>query len=98
MNTQIAQMLNKSLLAEITGRDVVNAHNSAVRFGFLQLPMLEYIDTTSSPAATTVVVAPVSGMADINDLYNIKTEWGADGLNVFTGDNGSIELVFKKSE
>ena len=91
-------MLNKSLLVEITAKEIVNAHNSAVKFGFLQLPMLEYLDSTDSPNAATVVVAPVSGMADINDLYNIKTEWGADGLNVFTGDNGSIELVFRKTE
>lgn len=91
-------MLNKSLLVEITAKEIVNAHNGAVKFGFLQLPLLDYIDATDSPDAATVVVAPVSGMADINDLYNIKTEWGADGLNVFTGDNGSIELVFKKTE
>jgi len=91
-------MLNTSLLVEMTGKDIINAHNTAVKYGFLQLPLLEYIDTTNSPETATVVVAPVSGMADINDLYNIKTEWGADGLNVFTGNNGSIELVFKKNK
>lgn len=89
-------MLNKSLLVEMTGKDVVNAHNSAVKYGFLQLPLLEYIDAIDTPEAVTVVVAPVSGMIDINELYVIKTEWGADTINVFTGDSGSIELVFKR--
>ena len=89
-------MLNQSVLVEMTGKDVVAAHNSAVNFGFLQLPLLDYIDTNASETETAITVAPVSGMADINDLYRIKTEWGADGVNVYTGEKGCIEVVFKK--
>lgn len=91
-------MLNKSLLAEMTGKDVVNAHNNAVLFGFLQLPQLNYIDTYVYNTSTAILVAPTAGMADINDIYNIKTAWGADTVNIYTGDKGSIEFVFKKHE
>ena len=98
MNTHIARMLNKSLLAEMTGKDVVAAHNNAVQFGFLQLPHLDYIDTHADNHSTAILVAPTAGLATINDIYNIKIAWGADEVNVYTGTNGSIEFLFKKKE
>ena len=91
-------MLNKSLLVEMTGKDVVAAHNNAVQFGFLQLPHLDYIDTHADNHSTVILVAPTAGIADINDIYNIKIAWGADEVNVYTGTNGSIEFLFKKKE
>lgn len=91
-------MLNKSLLVEMTGKDVVAAHNNAVQFGFLQLPHLDYIDTHADNHSTAIIVAPTAGITTINDIYNIKIAWGADEVNVYTGTNGSIEFLFKKKE
>ena len=34
--------------------------------------------------------------ATLNDLYALKTTWGADEINILTGDSGAVELVFKK--
>lgn len=107
MNTRIARRLNEARRStnpekelKRVGEDVTLAHNIAVTNGFLELPMLDFVDaeprlTLTANAVSVVIVAPKSGMISLNDLYNLKTAWGADEVNVLTADK-SIELVFKK--
>ena len=102
MNTRIARRLNEARqnaspskeLAQV-GEEITLAHNIAVTNGFLELPVLEYMDVEYSDDIISVIVAPRSGMISLNDLYNLKAAWGADEVNVLTADK-SIELVFKK--
>lgn len=105
MNTRIVRRLN---LARCTANrekelksvaeEIVLGHNIAVTNGFLELPVLDYIDAEQGgeeERTMSVIVAPKSGMISLNDLYNLKTAWGADEVNVLTATQ-SVELVFKK--
>ena len=107
MNTKIARRLNEvcrendPTRAKIiaVGKSVVESHNSAVKNGFLELPMLEFIDIDGDSVVGFVdfMVAPVSGMTTIDDLYNIKSVWGADKMCVGTEANKmAIILEFSK--
>lgn len=102
MNTRIARRLNdarrnpnpeKSINEH--ANEVTASHNLACGCGFLDLPALEYVDAEVNDKAILVHVAPRSGMITANDLYNLKTAWGADELNVLVSSK-SIELTFKK--
>ena len=107
MNTRIARRLNEASRSaspekelKRVGEEITVAHNIAVTNGFLELPILDFVDaeprlTEAVNAASVVIVAPKSGMISLDDLYNLKTAWGADEVNVLTADK-SIELVFKK--
>lgn len=107
MNTKIARRLNEvrrianpEKELKRVGDEITIAHNIAVTNGFLELPTLDFVDaeprlTKDVNAASVVIVAPKSGMIGLNDLYNLKTAWGADDVNILTADK-SIELVFKK--
>lgn len=102
MNTRIARRLNeargnvnpsKELLR--VGEEITNGHNIAVTNGFVELPVLDFMDVEYNDDIISVIVSPDSGLIGLNDLYNLKTAWGADEVNVLTADK-SIELVFKK--
>lgn len=102
MNTRIARRLNeargnvnpsKELLR--VGEEITNGHNIAVTNGFVELPVLDFVDVEYNDDIISVIVSPDSGLIGLNDLYNLKTVWGADDVNVLTADK-SIELVFKK--
>ena len=105
MNTRIARRLNEARRSanpekelKRVGEEITVAHNIAVTNGFLELPILDYIDAEQGEEedrTMSVIVAPKSGMISLDDLYNLKTAWGADDVNVLTADK-SIELVFKK--
>lgn len=105
MNTRIARRLNEVFKEDdltririiAVGMDIVESHNSAVKNGFIELPVLSFlnIDGESHVGFVEVLVAPVSGMASIDDLYNIKSAWGADRLYVGTeGDKMAVMLSF----
>lgn len=102
MNTRIARRLNEAKgnanpskeLVRV-GEEITLGHNIAVTNGFMDLPVLDFEDVEYSDSAMSVIVAPKSGMIALNDLYNLKTAWGADDVRVLTADK-SIELVFKK--
>lgn len=107
MNTRIVRRLNEvcrendPTRAKIiaVGKAVVESHNSAVMNGFMELPMLEFIevDGDSEVGFVDFMVAPVSGIATIDDLYNLKTAWGANKLCVCTEANKmAIILEFDK--
>jgi len=102
MNTRIARRLNeargnvnpsKELLR--VGEEITNGHNIAVTNGFVELPVLDFVDVEYNDDIISVIVSPDSGLIGLNDLYNLKAAWGADDVNVLTADK-SIELVFKK--
>lgn len=102
MNTRIARRLNEARRSansekelKLEGKAVTSAHNLAVTNGFLELPGLDFVDVEYSDDIVSVIVTPRSGMIGLNDLYNLKTAWGADDVNVLTADK-TIELVFKK--
>lgn len=101
MNTKIARRLNEARKDEKTlkraGQEVVDAHNIAVACGYIELPHLNFMDCAENGVGVEVDVAPKSGMVALDDLYNLKTTWGADRVEVcFDPDNGGyICLVFK---
>ena len=41
-----------------------------------------------------ISVRPKCGMADLNDLFNIKTAWGADSIEIMTCENPAICITF----
>ena len=102
MNTRIARRLNEASRhtgneLNVTARDIVEAHNQASRNGFIDLPTINYCNVNSDNEGTvTVAVTPKSGIININDLYNLKTAWGANDLDVCSESGLVILLTFKK--
>lgn len=101
MNTKIARRLNGARKDEKTlvkaGQEVVDAHNIAVACGYIELPHLNFVGCEDVDYGVEMCVAPKSGMVTLDDLYNLKTVWGADRVDVcFDINNGGyICLVFK---
>lgn len=101
MNTRIARRLNEASKhtgneLNATACDIVEAHNQASRNGFIELPTLNYCNVSHDTKDTiTVAVTPKSGVIDINELYNLKTAWGADNLSVCNESGMVILLTFK---
>lgn len=83
-------MLNTALTSGSTPQDagikIVEAHNAAVKYGFLSSPLLEFcsVDTTMEDEYA-VVVKVMSGLVKIDELYNLKQAWGADELELYEG-------------
>lgn len=102
MNTKIARALieaGKKGALKKEGERIVTAHNIAVANGFQELPMLEYATCDDFGPTIELTVNSRSGAVMLDDLYNIKHAWGADGVMVYTCDgvDGRIDLIFKKS-
>lgn len=106
MNTKIVKKINLALqdkeaenreeaIADIS-KAIVYAHNTAVDYGFIELPMLESRggaalnngDLTICVSTRPETCEPIN----IDKLYILKGAWGADDLDVY-GD-GTIELIF----
>lgn len=103
MNNKIARKLNlcrheadPKRAANIVATEIIDTHNAAVGNGFIDLPALEFCDTIIEDTSISIGVRPESGLITINDLYALKTTWGADEINILTGDCSAVELVFKK--
>ena len=104
MNNKIARKLNQcrheadpKRAANIVATEIVDTHNAAVGNGFIDLPALDFIEAIVEDNSISLRLKPKTGIININDLYNLKTLWGADDLNVLICEEGSsIELVFKK--
>lgn len=106
MNTQIIKKINLALQDKETenreaamsaiSKSIVYAHNTAVDYGFLELPLLESrggMDLNNGDLTICVSTHPETcEPLNINDLYALKGAWGADDLDVY-GD-GTIELIF----
>lgn len=106
MNTKIAKQINEarkvsSKELSVAGRDIVEVHNDAVAYGFLDLPRLELVDTEMllPNDGATVVVRPMCGMMKVSDLWALKEAWGADDVEVYLSnseaDSNGIAVVFR---
>ena len=103
MNNKIDRKLNlcrheadPKRAANIVATEIVDTHNAAVGNGFIELPTLDFCKAIIEDTSISIGVRPKSGIININDLYALKTTWGADEINILTGDCGVVELVFKK--
>ena len=103
MNNKIARKLNQcrheadpKRAANIVASEIIDTHNAAVDNGFIDLPTLDFGEAIIEDTNISIGVRPKSGIININDLYALKTTWGADEINILTGDCGAVELVFKK--
>lgn len=103
MNNKIASKLNQcryeadpKRAAKIVASEITDTHNAAAGNGFIDLPTLDFGDVYTEDTSISIDVWPKSGCITLNDLYALKTTWGADEINILTGDSGSVELVFKK--
>lgn len=104
MNTKIARILfdaHRQNPAENAlkpvAKTITEVHNSAVKYGFLELPLLECLNVESNSNGVTVMVRPLSGMARLNDIYLIQSAWGADTTDICSAFNGmAICLNFNK--
>ena len=102
MNTHINRKLNEairnvaaSLEVKRVGEEVTMAHNIAVANGFIELPILDFVGAEKQDNAIAVDVKPRSGMIELNDLYNLKTTWGASRLEVYDAKGLVVSLIFK---
>ena len=102
MNTRITRCLNEARNhteheLKNVAVEIVDAHNRAVKFGLIELPMLLYtgIDNTVEEE-TAILVVPRSGLINIDELYNLKTSWGADRIEVCNTNGFAICLCFDK--
>lgn len=103
MNNKIARKLNQcrheadqKRAANIVATEIIDTHNAAAGNGFIDLPTLDFSKVYIEDTNISIGVRPKSGLITLNDLYAIKTTWGADEINILTGDCGAVELVFKK--
>ncbi len=101
MNTSIAKHLIEAIKPQHTSdelnfyaEDIVKTHNYAAIYGFVELPTLDYHGVEHDGNKIIVSVRPKCGMADLNDLYNLKQAWGADNIEIMTTDNPVICIVF----
>jgi len=98
MNNNIARVLHDKFHSsdpetdlKVFGLQVVNAHNQACTYGFLNLPQLQFDGIDVADNHVSLYAYPQSGMASLDDLYNIKSAWGADNLYV---SKEGLEIVF----
>ena len=103
MNNRIARKLNQcrheadpKRAANIVATEIVDTHNAAVGNGFIDLPTLDFGEAIIEDTNISIGVRPKSGLITLNDLYALETIWGANEINILTGDCGAVELVFKK--
>lgn len=100
-NTKIAKALIEATKPQYTSdelnwyaEDIVKTHNYAAKYGFVELPLLDYHGVEHDGDKIIISVRPKCGMADLNDLYNLKQAWGADSIEIMTCDNPAICITF----
>ena len=101
MNTSIAKHLIEAAKPQHTSdelnfyaEDIVKTHNYAAIYGFVELPTLDYHGVEHDGDKIIISVRPKCGMAELNDLFNIKTAWGADSIEIITAENPVICIIF----
>lgn len=101
MNTSIAKHLIEATKPQHTSdelnfyaEDIVKTHNYAAIYGFVELPTLDYHGVEHDGDKIIISVRPKCGMADLNDLFNIKSAWGADSIVTMTAPDPSICIIF----
>jgi len=101
MNTKIAKYLIEATKPQYSfdernfyAEDIVKTHNYAAQYGFIDLPTLDYIGTEYEDNKIIISVRPKCGMVNLNDLFNIKTAWGADSIEIMTTVDPAICIIF----
>lgn len=74
---------------------MVTVYNLSIKNGYIEGLMVDFVRVTPCDGETVIDLVPTCGMIGINDLYNMKTVWGADDVIVVTGDKGVFSLCFK---
>lgn len=96
MNTNIIRILfdckDKTALYNEANK-LVSTHNDAVRYGLIDSPILVFCNIHLNNDVITITVNTHSGIAILDDVYNIKSLWGADEV-WFTKDG--IEFIFER--
>ena len=100
-NTKIAKQLIEATKPQYTAdelnwyaEDIVKTHNYAAKYGFVELPMLDYHGVEHDGDKIIIFVRPKCGMANLSDLFNIKSAWGADDIVLMATENPSICIIF----
>ena len=100
-NTKIAKQLIEATKPQHTSdelnwyaEDIVKTHNYAAKYGFVELPMLDYHGVEHDGDKIIIFARPKCGMANLSDLFNIKSAWGADDIELMTTENPSICIIF----
>ena len=101
MNTKLAKALIGATNPQLNfdeldfyAGDIVQTNNHAAQYGFIDLPMLDYHGVEHDGNKIIVSVRPKCGMADLNDLYNLKQAWGANSIEIMTCENPAICITF----
>lgn len=100
-NTKIAKQLIEATKPQYTAdelnwyaEDIVKTHNYAAKYGFVELPMLDYHGVEHDGDKIIIFVRPKCGMVNLSDLFNIKSAWGADNIELIATENPSICIIF----
>ena len=100
-NTKIAKQLIEATKPQYTAdelnwyaEDIVKTHNYAAKYGFVELPTLDYHGVEHDGDKIIISVRPKCGMADLSDLFNIQSAWGADDIELMTTENPAICIIF----
>ena len=100
-NTKIAKQLIEATKPQYTAdelnwyaEDIVKTHNYAAKYGFVELPMLDYHGVEHDGDKIIIFVRPKCGMANLSDLFNIKSAWGADDIELIATENPAICIIF----
>ena len=101
MNTRIARQLIEATKPRYQADelkwyadDIVKTHNHAATYGFIDLPTLDFKSVEHKNDRIIISVTTKCDMADITDLFNLKQAWGADSIEIFTGEDPAICIVF----
>lgn len=101
MNTRIARRLNEArksandaMLSSVAS-EMVKVYNQSIVYGYIEGLIVSFVKVTPYDNETVIDLVPTCGMISIDDLYNMKTVWGADDVIVVTGDKGVFGLCFK---
>ena len=100
-NTKIAKQLIEATKPQYTAdelnwyaEDIVKTHNYAAKYGFVELPMLDYHGVEHDGDKIIIFVRPKCGMVNLSDLFNIKSAWGADNIELIATENPAICIIF----
>lgn len=100
MNTKICKFIHQYRGKGVTEdlfkltQELVDGHNAAVKFGFLELPLVVWRRVDVVEQKVVVTVAPRAGFVDLDDLYNLKQAWGAECLEVCSDMGLTIQMTF----
>lgn len=77
-----------------TAIDIVKAHNQAVVCGWLSIPHLKFVEVgVINDKYLEVGVTTASGGISLDEIHNLKTDWGADDIVLLSDEKGFVLSV-----